>query len=287
MNEFTAQSTLDYQRIEQAIQYLEQNFQRQPSLDEIAASVHLSKYHFQRLFKQWAGVTPTQFMHYLTVDYAKERLASAESVFNASLDAGLSGAGRLHDLFVTFEAVTPGEYKRRGAGVTLRYGFQPTLFGECLIAQTSRGICSLRFVAPGGRENSLNELKGEWPLANFQADQTNSKVVTNRLFTADNWDQGQPFHLYLKGTNFQVKVWQALLTIPQGVMVSYGDLAAAMGRPTAVRAAAGAAANNPIGYLIPCHRVISKSGQIHNYRWGSARKRAILGWEASQQQLLI
>jgi AraC family transcriptional regulator of adaptative response/methylated-DNA-[protein]-cysteine methyltransferase len=284
MNEYTAQTTLAYQRIEQAINYLDQNFQSQPSLDEIANSVHLSKYHFQRLFKQWAGVIPTQFMHFLTVDYAKERLSQAQSVFDTSLDAGLSSAGRLHDLFVTFEAVTPGEFKRRGAGVIIHYGFHPTQFGDCLLAQTSRGICALRFVAPGEREDSLIELKSEWPLANFVADQSRTQTTIDRLFTPAKWEQTQPFHLVIKGTNFQVKVWQALLSIPQGAMVSYGDLAAFMGRPTAVRATAGAVANNPIAYLIPCHRVISKAGNIHRYRWGAARKRAILGWEASRLQ---
>ena len=284
MNEYTAQTTLDYQRIEQAIQYLEKNFQSQPSLEEIASSVHLSKYHFQRLFKQWAGVTPTQFMHFLTVDYAKERLSQAQTVFNTSLDAGLSSAGRLHDLFVTFEAVTPGEYKSRGLGVTVRYGFHPTPFGDCLLAQTSRGICALRFVASDGKESALADLKSEWPSATFMADSSSTQTSIDHLFSPGTWDRTLPFHLYLKGTNFQVKVWQALLSIPQGAMVSYGDLADFMGRPTAIRAAAGAVANNPIGFLIPCHRVISKTGQIHRYRWGSARKRAILGWEASQLQ---
>ena len=284
MNKYTAQTTLDYQRIEQAIIYLEQNFQNQPSLDEIAASVHLSKYHFQRLFKQWAGVSPTQFMHYLTVDYAKERLSQAQSVFDTSLDAGLSSAGRLHDLFVNFEAVTPGEYKRRGAGLIIQHGFHPTIFGECLLAQTSRGICALRFVEPGRRESSLAELKSEWPLADFVLDLSGTETAANRLFSPAMWDQAQPFHVTLKGTNFQVKVWQALLSIPQGAMVSYGDLAAFIGRPTAVRAAAGAVAKNPIAYLIPCHRVISKAGKIHRYRWSAPRKRAILGWEASRIQ---
>ncbi len=282
MNEYTAQTTLDYQRIEQAIQYLENNFQSQPSLEEIAASVHLSKYHFQRLFKQWAGVTPTQFMHFLTVDYAKERLSQAQTVFDTSLDAGLSSAGRLHDLFVNFEAVTPGEYKSRGSGLTIQYGFHPTPFGGCLLAQTSRGICALRFVASDKKDNALADLKREWPAATFMADPSSTQAAVDRLFSPVKWDQTQPFHLYLKGTNFQVKVWHALLSIPQGAMVSYGDLAAFMGRPTAVRAASGAVAKNPIAYLIPCHRVISKAGQIHHYRWGSARKRAILGWEASQ-----
>ena len=284
MNEKYTQSALDYRRIERAIGYLEENFRSQPGLDEIAASVHLSKYHFQRLFKQWAGVTPTQFMHFLTVEYAKERLAASESVFMTSLDAGLSSAGRLHDLFVTFEAVTPGEFKKRGEGVLIRYGFHPTPFGECLIAQTTRGICALRFVSDGSDKQALQELMGEWPLATFVEDRQGTATVVERLFAVRGGECQQPFHLYLKGTNFQVQVWQALLAIPEGAMVSYGDVATGIGRPAAARAAASAIARNPIGYLIPCHRVISKGGQIHRYRWGSTRKRAILGWEASRVQ---
>jgi AraC family transcriptional regulator of adaptative response/methylated-DNA-[protein]-cysteine methyltransferase len=263
MNEKYTQTALDYRRIERAIGYLEENFRSQPGLDEIAASVHLSKYHFQRLFKQWAGVTPTQFMHFLTVEYAKERLAASESVFMTSLDAGLSSAGRLHDLFVTFEAVTPGEFKKRGEGVLIRYGFHPTPFGECLIAQTTRGICALRFVSDGSDKQALQELMGEWPLATFVEDRQGTATVVERLFAVRGGECQQPFHLYLKGTNFQVQVWQA---------------------PAAARAAASAIARNPVGYLIPCHRVISKGGQIHGYRWGSTRKRAILGWEASRVQ---
>ncbi len=285
MNDIITQTSLDYQRIAQAINYLEENFQNQPSLNEIAANVHLSKYHFQRLFKQWAGVTPTQFMHFLTVNYAKERLQQAHSVFDASLDAGLSGAGRLHDLFVTFEAVTPGEYKRHGAGVTINYGFHPSHFGDCLLAQTARGICALRFVIGGDKDGALSQLKNDWPLADFTQNEKATGAMAERLFMPASWNQKQPFHLHLRGTNFQIQVWQALLAIPEGAMVSYSDLAGFMGRSTAVRAAASAVAKNPVGYLIPCHRVISKSGQIHNYRWGATRKRAILGWEASQVQL--
>jgi AraC family transcriptional regulator of adaptative response/methylated-DNA-[protein]-cysteine methyltransferase len=201
-----------------------------------------------------------------------------------ALDAGLSGAGRLHDLFVTFEAVTPGEYKRRGEGVAIHYGFHPTPFGDCLLAQTARGICALRFVGVGERENALAELKREWPLASFAADGEGTGTAVERLFAPTDGEGKQPFHLYLKGTNFQVQVWQALLAIPEGSLVSYGDVAGAIGRPSAARAAASAVAKNPIGYLIPCHRVISQSGQIHQYRWGSTRKRALVGWEASRLQ---
>jgi AraC family transcriptional regulator of adaptative response/methylated-DNA-[protein]-cysteine methyltransferase len=295
MNNELLQASQDYARIEQAIRYLEEHFREQPSLDDIAASVHLSKYHFQRLFKRWAGVSPTQFMHYLTVDYAKERLAAAESVYDASLDAGLSSAGRLHDLFVTFEAMTPGEYKRLGQGVTIRYGFHDTPFGRCLLATTPKGICALRFVAAPEAERgngetagpseqaALDELMAEWPQAAFVEDGQATGEMAGRIFAPGQDKRRRPFHLVLKGTNFQVQVWQALLAIPPGSMVSYQDVAEHIGRPSASRAVAGAVARNPVGYLIPCHRVINSAGRTHGYRWGPRRKKAILGWEAGRQ----
>ena len=292
MNDQLIQASQDYARVEEVIRYLEEHFREQPTLDDIAASVHLSKYHFQRLFKRWAGVSPTQFMHYLTVDYAKERLVAMESVYDASLDAGLSSAGRLHDLFITFEAMTPGEYKRLGEGVTIRYGIHDTPFGRCLLAATSKGICALRFVAAPGPETgrlgptepaALEELMAEWPQATFVEDRQATGKYAERIFARGQEKDRRPFHLLLKGTNFQVQVWQALLTIPPGGMVSYQDLAERIGRPTASRAIAGAVAKNPVGYLIPCHRVINKSGRYHGYRWGPTRKKAILGWEACQR----
>jgi len=299
MNDQYLQASHDYARVAEAIRYLEDHFREQPSLDDIAASAHLSKYHFQRLFKRWAGVSPTQFMHFLTVDYAKERLAASESVYDTSLDAGLSGAGRLHDLFVTFEAMTPGEYKRLGEGVMVQYGVHDTPFGRCLLANTPKGICALRFVAtpeseeagnePMGASESaaLEELKAEWPRATFIEDRESTGEIAARIFADEQDKERRPFHLLLKGTNFQVQVWQALLAIPPGDMVSYQDVAEHVGRPTATRAIAGAVAKNPVGYLIPCHRVINKSGRYHGYRWGPTRKKAILGWEAGRRQQLM
>ncbi|HSG18133.1 MAG TPA: methylated-DNA--[protein]-cysteine S-methyltransferase [Anaerolineae bacterium] len=296
MKDQLVQASQDYMRVAQAIRYLEEHFREQPSLDEIAASVHLSKYHFQRLFKRWAGVSPTQFMHFLTVDYAKERLAASESVYDTSLDAGLSSAGRLHDLFITFEAMTPGEYKRLGQGVPIRYGFHDTPFGRGLLAATPKGICALRFVAapesetgPGDSAHSaesaaLERLIQEWPQATFVEDPDETGPIAERLFSPGPDKEQKPFHLLLKGTNFQVQVWQALLAIPPGGMVSYQDVAERIGRPTATRAIAGAVAKNPVAYLIPCHRVINKSGRYHGYRWGPTRKKAILGWEASHHE---
>lgn len=277
-----SQQASDYQRVAHAIDYLETNFRRQPGLDEIAASVHLSKYHFQRLFKEWAGISPSQFMQFLTIEYAKQRLVESQSVYDTSLDVGLSGAGRLHDLFVTFEGITPGDYKKRGSGVQITYGLHDTPFGVCLLASTERGICSLNFVS-NGEMTAKERLRTDWPQAELIEDSLQTQVIVNQIFSSLPGRQSRPFHLLLKGTNFQVNVWRALLSIPPGAMVSYQDVAAYIGKPNATRAVANAIAHNPVGYLIPCHRVIRKSGDVQGYRWGTTRKRAILGWEASYQ----
>ena len=280
-NEFI-QMSRDYTRIEQAITYLEENFRDQPDLAEIAQNVHLSPYHFQRLFKRWAGISPKQFAQYLTIEYAKQMLAQSHSVLDTSLEAGLSGPSRLHDLFVTFEAITPGEFKNKGEGLAITYGFHDTPFGQCLLATTERGICNLSFVEDNNREQALKELKAQWPNSTFIENSQYTQGLVNQVFQPDNPQSDTPVHLLLKGTNFQVKVWEALLKIPEGMMVSYNDVAAAIGQPTATRAVASAIAKNPVAYLIPCHRVIRKMGVINNYRWGTPRKKAILGWEAGR-----
>jgi AraC family transcriptional regulator, regulatory protein of adaptative response / methylated-DNA-[protein]-cysteine methyltransferase len=272
----------DYRRIEKAIQFVETHFKSQPTLEQMAKSVHLSKFHFNRLFKRWVGVTPNQFMQFLTLEYTKEKLVESRSLLDTSLDAGLSGSSRLHDLFVSFEAMTPGEYKQMGAGLDIQYGYGTTPFGECLVANTSRGICYLGFVPKEGRIEALNQLTKAWPEANFIGNPKHSAKVTNKIFNIDPTKISSPFHLHLKGTNFQVNVWRALLSIPEGKVVSYQDIAAYIGRPTAFRAVANAIAINPVGYLIPCHRVIAKSGVTHQYRWGSSRKKAIIGYEAAK-----
>ncbi|MBN1318869.1 MAG: methylated-DNA--[protein]-cysteine S-methyltransferase [Anaerolineales bacterium] len=280
MNEYSlTHQAQDYQRIDQAIDFLEKNFHNQPTLDDIAASVHLSPYHFQRLFKRWVGISPTQFMQFLTLEYAKNKLRESRSVLDAAVDAGLSGPGRLHDLFITFAAITPGEYKRQGAGLEIVYGFHDTPFGLCLLATTSRGICALYFAS----DEVLDDLSADWPQADLIEDGTRTQPLIDRIFAPSLADQTRPFHLLLKGTNFQVNVWRALLMIPAGAMVSYQDIARYLGKPTASRAVGHAVARNPISYLIPCHRVITKMGHTHRYRWGSTRKKAILAWEASHQ----
>jgi len=276
-----SQQAADYRRIEKAIQFIGENFQSRPSLDRIAQSVHLSKFHFERVFKRWAGISPIQFMQYLTLDYTKQKLMQSESLLETSLDAGLSGPSRLHDLFVNFEAMTPGEYKKQGAGLEIDYGFSKSPFGNCLLAFTRRGICHLGFVGKGDQSDALAGLIETWPGATFAERSEPVHKLVSRIFSTDRHRKDGPFNLHVKGTNFQVNVWKALLTVPEGWVVSYRDVATYIGRPKAFRAVANAVAINPVAYLIPCHRVIAGSGNIHGYRWGPVRKKAMVGWEAA------
>lgn len=277
-----AQIYEDYRRIEQAIRFIEANFKAQPSLEEIARSAYLSKYHFDRLFKRWAGISPMQFLQFMTLQYSKQRLADSRSLFDTAFEAGLSGPSRLHDLFVTFDAMTPGEFKRQAAGVTISYGFSASPFGECLLAVTERGICHLAFVEEGKQSEALDALIQSWPGAVFDESPQLVRPLVKRIFKTDIADNSKPFTLHIKGTNFQINVWRALLSIPEGALISYSDIAAYLGHPTACRAVANAIALNPVAYLIPCHRVITQSGKVHNYRWGAVRKKAIIGWEAAR-----
>ena len=278
-----SQQTEDFLRIEKAIQFIEANFKSQPTLDQIAASVHLSKYHFDRLFKRWAGISPIQFMQFMTLDYTKQRLAESQSILETAFDAGLSGPGRLHDLFVTFEAMTPGDFKKQGAGLDISYGFCESPFGECLLAKTKRGICYLGFAEAEKRTKILDQLFQTWPGSEFREDPESICLIVKDIFEIERHKNPRPFNLQIKGTNFQINVWKALLNIPEGWVVSYKDIASHMGYPNAFRAVANAVAINPVAYLIPCHRVIAKSGKIHQYRWGSARKKALVGWEAARR----
>ncbi len=274
-------ATRDADRVRHAIEYLEEHAQRQPSLDEVAQAVGLSSYHFQRMFKRWAGVSPKRFLQFLTVARAQAALREGKSALEASYDSGLSGPGRLHDLFVAVEAVTPGEYKDEGAGVEIRYGFHSTPFGDCLLAVTDRGICGLAFASGGERQAVLDELRRRWGAALLRRDQAATAETASRVFERS---RGAPITLALKGTNFQIKVWEALLRIAPGTVVSYGDIARAIGHADSYRAVGTAVGRNPIAYLIPCHRVIQSSGAFGNYRWGAARKRAMLGWEAAARE---
>ena len=279
----------DYYRIEKALYYLQQNMHSQPSLEEIARSAHLSPHHFQRLFKRWAGISPKRFLHYLTIQHAKRILDASRSLLETSYRVGLSSPGRLHDLFITFDAVTPGAYKKKGAGLHIHYGFHPTPFGMCLLAVTEQGISNLWFILENGERDALQELRESWPGATIalnagQTGRVAEKIFSPREQVTVNRDM---IHLHLKGTNFQIKVWEALLNIPPGHLLSYEDIAAQVGSPQASRAAAGAVAKNPVSYLIPCHRVIRKVGELGGYRWGTARKMAMLGWEAARKEVSI
>jgi AraC family transcriptional regulator of adaptative response/methylated-DNA-[protein]-cysteine methyltransferase len=272
----------DYQRIKKAIIFLESNYRKQPSLQEIADHIALSPFHAQRLFTRWAGISPKRFSQYLTLNYAKSVLEDSASLMDAAYDSGLSGTGRLHDLFVTFEAMTPGEYRQKGKDILIHYGVHPSPFGKCLIGATERGICWLSFFDEEGSDRSWAELTGQWPGAELEQDQDLTAGYISKIFNEGAASYQKRMPLFLKGTNFQVKVWEALLKLPPGKLFSYENLAASIGKPKAVRAAASAISQNPVAYLIPCHRVLRKSGRISGYRWGPIRKKAIIAWEAAQ-----
>lgn len=269
----------DYRRIEKAIRFIDEHAQEQPSLDAIARVAGLSRHHFQRLFRRWAGISPKRFVQYLTLEYAKRRLEESRPVLEAALEAGLSGPGRLHDLFVTYEAMTPGEYKCRGARLRIAYGVHPSPFGDCLLLATARGICGLGFLGRGGAREALARFVRRWPEARFVQAPKETAPLAERAF--DSRPGIGPPRLSLMGTPFQLKVWEALVRIPPGAVVSYGALAETLGRPGAARAVGSAVGANPIAYLIPCHRVIRETGAMEGYAWGLPRKRAMLAREAA------
>jgi AraC family transcriptional regulator of adaptative response/methylated-DNA-[protein]-cysteine methyltransferase len=280
----------DYQLIAAAIAYLEDNHRGQPSLEELAEHLAVSPYHLQRLFTRWAGISPKRFVQFLTVEHAKQLLADSHTLLETAYATGLSGPGRLHDLFVGVEAMTPGEFKLGGQGLTIRYGFHATPFGDCLLATTERGICGLTFV---GDEDELSSLQARWPSARLVEDFRGTAEMAQRIFAPGflasrqedlSPSNGAPLRLLLAGTNFQIKVWDALLRIPPGSVCTYEDIALRIGQPSAARAVGGAVGSNAIAYLIPCHRVIRKSGVIRDYRWGSTRKKALLTWESAQAE---
>ena len=279
-----SQSSLDYQRIEQAIHFLEENAHKQPELSQVASAAHLSEYHFQRLFSRWVGLSPKRFLQFVTKEHAKSLLRESHTLLDVTFETGLSSPGRLHDLFVQCEAVTPGEYKKMGESLTIEYGFHPTPFGQCLLATTGRGICGLEFVRNANPAGELQEMKRRWSNAAFRENAQNTGEIIAAIFNPARGSRDVPFHVYLKGTNFQIKVWEALLRIPYAKVVSYDDIARQVGRPNAVRAVANAIGRNPVPFLIPCHRVIRKLGEFGGYASGSARKKAILGWEMAKSE---
>jgi AraC family transcriptional regulator of adaptative response/methylated-DNA-[protein]-cysteine methyltransferase len=273
----------EYLRIEKAINYLEQHFQDQPSLQELAEHLNMSPFHFQRVFKRWAGISPKRFIQFLTIDYAKKMLDENRSVLDATYEAGLSSPGRLHDLFVTIDGVTPGEFKTKGIGIEIVYGIHSSPFGECLLAITERGICGLIFMTDKGLGEALADLQSQWEQARLRESSQTTKPFLDQIFPSSLGYGRRSVRLFLKGTNFQIKVWEALLRIPQGFVCSYEEIAGYLGKPTAARAVGNAVAANPVAYIIPCHRVIRKIGAIGDYRHGTTRKKAMIGWEAAQR----
>lgn len=272
----------DYERIEKAILFLQDHVYDQPTLEEVAEHLHLSPYHFQRLFKRWAGISPKRFLQFLTLDYAKQLLRETRNNLETTYRAGLSSPSRLHDLFVSVDAVTPGEYKALGFGLEIFFGVHDSPFGNCLVAVTERGVCGLSFLDAEGPQAAVDSLHWQWPKAVLNENLEKTEWVIRRVFEPLREDAPSPLPLLLKGTNFQIKVWEALLSIPTGSLTSYQDLARAIGKPTASRAVGSAVGANPIAYLIPCHRVIRSTGAFGNYRYGAARKKAILLWEQAR-----
>ncbi len=276
-------SATDYEKIAAAIRYIRSEAQFQPQLDQIARQVNLSPYHFQRLFQRFAGISPKRFLQFLTSAHAKAQLARPASLLETSWEVGLSGSGRLHDLFVSVDAVTPGEYKSGGAGLTINWGVHPSPFGDCLIGVTTRGICALHFIEYN-QPLALERLQRDWPSAELHHDDGLTAMTVREVFSLLDGEQHQPLPLLLKGTNLQLQVWQALLKIPSGRVASYGQIAAAIGSPNASRAVGSVIGANPIAWLIPCHRVLRSDGGLGGYRWGEERKLAILGREWGQHE---
>jgi AraC family transcriptional regulator of adaptative response/methylated-DNA-[protein]-cysteine methyltransferase len=274
------QEQLNYERIAEAIDYIRENFKTQPDLEAVAGKVHLSPFHFQRLFTDWAGVSPKKFLQYISVEHAKAVLKDQQAtVFDAAYETGLSGTGRLHDLFISIEGMTPGEFRNGGADLAINYSFAESPFGNILVASTAKGICYMAFAED--TEEALTALRAEFPNAGFR--QITDLIQQNALyiFTKD-WSRLQQIKLHLKGTAFQLKVWETLLKIPMGRLSTYKAIATRIGQPTASRAVGSAVGDNPVAFLIPCHRVILSDGAFGKYHWGETIKTAMIGWEAAK-----
>ncbi|MBL0357481.1 MAG: methylated-DNA--[protein]-cysteine S-methyltransferase [Chitinophagaceae bacterium] len=274
------QQTINYNRIAEAIDYIKANFKSQPNLDEVAAKVHLSPFHFQRLFTEWAGTSPKKFLQYISVEHAKTLLKENQStLFDAAYETGLSGTSRLHDLFINIEGMTPAEYKNSGNDLSINYSFAETAFGNIIVASTPKGVCYMAFNEE--EETALKDLKAKFPNASFS--RKLDMLQQNALFIFQNdWSKLPDIKLHLKGTDFQLKVWETLLKIPMGQLASYGSIAQKIKKPTASRAVGTAIGTNPVAFLIPCHRVIQSTGVVGGYMWGNTRKTAIIGWEAAK-----
>lgn len=276
-------SNYHYKKVAETIVYIDGHFKEQPSLDEIAEHINLSPFHFQRLFKEWVGISPKKYLQFISSGYAKSLIKNEEiSLFDVAFETGLSGTGRLHDLFVNLEGMTPGEYKNGGEKLSINFSYAESPFGDMMVASTHKGLCHMTFIED--MESALAELKSQFPNANYF--QKVDKIQQDALFIFQNdWQKLNEIKLHLRGTAFQLKVWEALLSVPHGNLVTYSDIARKIDNPQATRAVGTAIGNNPIAYLIPCHRVIQQTGEIGGYRWNPVRKKAIIGWEASRPEI--
>ena len=270
----------DYDVVRQNLDYLRENWREQPSLESLAKNAGMSAAHLQRLFTRWAGLSPKTFLQALTLDHARKMLRDSASILETAYEVGLSGPGRLHDLFVTLEGMAPGTYKARGEGLVIAYGFHDCPFGRALIMATPLGLCGLAFADDGGEAAALADMQARWPAAAYVENAPATAPYAHRIFEPGNWRQDQPLRLVLIGTAFETSVWQTLLRIPMGKATTYSDIAAHIGKPKAARAVGAAVGKNPVSFVVPCHRVLGKSGSLTGYHWGLTRKQAILGWEA-------
>ncbi|GIQ75995.1 transcriptional regulator [Bradyrhizobium sp. RD5-C2] len=272
----------DYDSVRRAIAFISEHWRTQPTIEAMADAAAVTPDELHHLFRRWAGLTPKAFMQALTLDHAKNLLRDSASVLDAALDSGLSGPGRLHDLFVTHEAMSPGEWKTGGGGMTLRFGFHPSPFGTAIVIATDRGLAGLAFADPGDEQTAFADMKRRWPNATFVEDTDGTTALAQRVFDTKLWRADQPLRVVLIGTDFEVRVWETLLKVPMGRAVSYSDIATKISNPKASRAVGAAVGRNPVSFVVPCHRALGKSGALTGYHWGITRKQAMLGWEAGQ-----
>jgi AraC family transcriptional regulator, regulatory protein of adaptative response / methylated-DNA-[protein]-cysteine methyltransferase len=272
----------DYDIVRRTISHISEHWRAQPEIEQIADAVGVTPTELHHLFRRWAGLTPKAFLQALTLDHARKLLRDSASVLDASYEVGLSGPGRLHDLFVTHEAMSPGEFKSGGEGLSISYGFHPSPFGSALVMATPRGLAGLAFADPGEERAALADMTSRWPKARYVEDAEGTAALARRIFDPALWREDRPLRVVLIGTDFEVRVWERLLTIPLGRASTYSDIALKLGRPTAARAVGAAVGKNPVCFVVPCHRVIGKHGDLTGYHWGLTRKRAMLGWEAGR-----
>jgi AraC family transcriptional regulator of adaptative response/methylated-DNA-[protein]-cysteine methyltransferase len=277
-----AAAAADYDVVRRAIGHIRGHWREQPEIEAIAEAASVTPTELHHLFRRWAGLTPKAFLQALTLDGARQLLRDSASVLDATYEVGLSGPGRLHDLFVTHEAMSPGEWKTGGEGLTIRFGFHPSPFGSALVMATERGLAGLAFADPGEERAALADMKARWPRAIYVEDSARTAIVAKRIFDQSQWQPSQPLRVVLIGTDWEVRVWEALMQIPMGRLVTYSDIAGKVRSPAAARAVGAAVGKNPVSFVVPCHRVVGKSGELTGYHWGITRKRAMLGWEAGQ-----